>query len=86
VVAVLLGLLDTTIESRRALVTYGGDAARIGHSLLPTAFGLAVAAILVLGRAYLLSQSESIAEAIREFSARLINALLDRPDVRLGHR
>ena len=29
---------------------------------------------------------EAIIEQIREFSARLINALIDRPDVRLGHR
>jgi hypothetical protein len=41
---------------------------------------------LVLGRGYLLSQAEAIAEHIHEFSARLINALIDQPDVRLGHR
>ena len=33
-----------------------------------------------------LSQAESITEQIQEFSVRLINALIDRPDVRLGHR
>jgi len=90
VVSVLLGLLGTMIESRRALLARVSDstsvAAGIGHALVPTAFGLAVAAILALGRGYLVNQSDSIAEAIREFSARLVNALLDRPDVRLGHR
>ena len=46
----------------------------------------AVAAPLWLVHAYLLSLSESIIEQIHEFSARLINALSERPDVRLGHR
>jgi biopolymer transport protein ExbB/TolQ len=57
-----------------------------GRALTPTAFGLTIAAMLTLGRGYLVNQSESITEEIREFSARLINALIDRPDVRLGHR
>jgi len=60
--------------------------ARVSASLSPLEFGLAVSVVLTLGRAYLESQSESITEQIREFSARLINALIDRPDVRLGHR
>jgi hypothetical protein len=42
--------------------------------------------VLTIGGGYLVSQSDSITEEIREFSARLINALIDRPDVRLGHR
>jgi biopolymer transport protein ExbB/TolQ len=90
VVAVLLGLLGTTIGIRAALVASAGDAARVaiglGHAATPTAFGLGVAAALTLGRGYLLNESESITEEIQEFSARLINALIDRPDVRLGHR
>jgi biopolymer transport protein ExbB/TolQ len=90
VVAVLLGLLGTMLGIRAALVDNAGDAARVavglGHAATPTAFGLGVAAALALGRGYLLHESESITEEIREFSARLINALIDRPDVRLGHR
>ena len=50
------------------------------------ALALVVSLILGLGKAYLVSQSESILEQMQEFSARLINALIDRPDVRLGHR
>jgi len=42
--------------------------------------------VLVIGRAYLVSQAEALTEQLHEFSARLVNALLDRPDVRLGHR
>lgn len=61
-------------------------AAALAAACIPPIFGLAVAAVLLLGRAYLVSQSEAITEQIREYAARLINALLDRPDVRLGHR
>jgi biopolymer transport protein ExbB len=88
VAGVLLGLLGTLLEIRSALITRSASpiAVDIGHSLVPTAFGLVVAVALTLGRAYIVSQSESITEEIREFSARLINALIDRPDVRLGHR
>ena len=88
--AVLLGCLGTVLEIREALndAARNGNliAATLGHTLVPTAFGLAVAVVLTLGRGYIVSQSESITEEIREFSARLINALIDRPDVRLGHR
>jgi hypothetical protein len=47
---------------------------------------LLAAAGLLLAHAYLASQAESIVEQMDELSARLINALIDRPDVRLGHR
>jgi biopolymer transport protein ExbB/TolQ len=83
--AVLLGLLGTIVDLQRALAEVQ-VAPGIARALNPTAYGLAVAAALVVGRAYLVSQSEFIIEQINEFSARLINALIDRPDVRLGHR
>lgn len=90
VCAVLLGCLGTVLEIRAALTdpvrSTDPVAINLGHALMPTAFGLAVAIVLTLGRGYIVSQSESITEEIREFSARLINALIDRPDVRLGHR
>jgi biopolymer transport protein ExbB len=90
IASVLLGLLGTTLGFRAALIASAGSnvsaSLGFGHALTPTAFGLIVAAMLTLGRGYLVNQSESITEEIREFSARLINALIDRPDVRLGHR
>jgi biopolymer transport protein ExbB len=90
---VLLGFLGTVRRFQLALAA-GASVAPDGNHLLrgfadaltPTAFGLAVSIVLILGRAYLVSQAESITEEIHEFSARLINALIDRPDVRLGHR
>ena len=89
IVAILLGLLGTILGIRGALLAAPSNssiATGFAHALTPTAFGLGVAAVLTLGRGYLVNQSESITEEIREFSARLINALIDRPDVRLGHR
>lgn len=86
-VAVLLGVFGLARGLHVAFVAPAGSVlARAAASLSPLEFGLAVGVVLTLGRAYLESQSESITEQIREFSARLINALIDRPDVRLGHR
>ena len=90
IVAVLLGALGTILEFRSVFLASGGSSVSgsvaLGHALSPAAFGVAVAATLTLGRGYLVDQSESITVEVREFSARLINALIDRPDVRLGHR
>ncbi len=77
-VAVLLGVA----ASLHAL----GEGVPLGISLRATEFALVVAAALVLVNAYLESQAESIVEQMDELSVRLINALIDRPDVRLGHR
>ena len=86
----LLGLLGTIVNVQRVLASSstiaGANGADVAAALTPSAFAVIVAAIFVIGRAYLASQSELIIEQINEFSARLINALIDRPDVRLGHR
>jgi biopolymer transport protein ExbB len=86
--ALLLGFLGTVLGIRQVLANAAGASAVTGlaHTLTPTAFGISVAVVLTLGRGYVMNQSESITVEIREFSARLINALIDRPDVRLGHR
>jgi biopolymer transport protein ExbB len=85
-VALMLGVFGMARGLHDAFVATTGVLPRVASSLSPLEFGLAVAVILTLGRAYLESQSESINEQLREFSARLVNALIDRPDVRLGHR
>jgi biopolymer transport protein ExbB len=88
--SVLLGVLGTVLGFRNAFISSQGNGSKVmtdvAHALTPAAFGLGVAVVLTLGRGYLVNQSESITEQIHEFSARLINALIDRPDVRLGHR
>ena len=77
-VAVLVGVMGSLHQI--------GNGAALGVALRPSEFGLAVAAVLVLAHAYLASQAESVVEQMDELSVRLINALIDRPDVRLGHR
>lgn len=97
-VAIMLGVLGTIHGVRDTMLVVSAGAAGaspdrtaqllagFADALIPVGLGFVVAVVLTLGRAYLVSQSESITEQIREFSARLINALIDRPDVRLGHR
>jgi len=89
--AALLGTLGAMLRAHEALFAAGNGAsaplaAGLARAFAPPAAGLAVATILVVGRAYLVSQAEALTEQLHEFSARLVNALLDRPDVRLGHR
>ena len=94
-VATLLGLLGTIFGLREAFSSVSAAdaatrssqlAAGIAIALNATGFGLLVAVPLSVAHAYLVSQAETIIEQVDEFSVRLINALIDRPDVRLGHR
>jgi biopolymer transport protein ExbB/TolQ len=90
-VAVMLGTLGALLRVHEALFAAGNGssaplAAGLARAFAPPAAGLAVATVLVVGRAYLVSQAEALTEQLQELSARLVNALLDRPDVRLGHR
>ena len=89
--AVMLGALGAMLRVHDALFAAGAGSsvplsAGLARAFAPPAFGLAIATLLVIGRAYLVSQAEALTEQLHEFSARLVNALLDRPDVRLGHR
>jgi len=89
--AVMLGALGAMLRAHDALFAAGAGSsaplsAGLSRAFAPPAVGLAVAIVLVIGRAYLVSQAEALTEQLHEFSARLVNALLDRPDVRLGHR
>jgi biopolymer transport protein ExbB/TolQ len=94
-VATLIGLLGTIFGLREAFSAVGtAEAAQrsaqlasgIAIALNATGFGLFTAVPLSVAHAYLVSQAETIIEQVDEFSVRLINALIDRPDVRLGHR
>lgn len=63
-----------------------GSDGRALDALAPLALALLAAAPLVLLHAFLANQVDAILAQVTEFSHRLVNALLDRPDVRLGHR
>jgi len=89
--ALMLGALGAVLRAHDALLAAGAGssgplAAALASAFAPPAVGLVVATVLVIGRAYVVSQAEALTEQLREFSERLVNALLDRPDVRLGHR
>lgn len=97
--AATLGLIGAALGAREALLdpatqTAAQLAARppahlaegLARAFEALAGGLAVALPLQLAHAYLAHQARTIAEHADEFGLRLINALLDRPDVRLGHR
>jgi biopolymer transport protein ExbB len=94
-VATLVGLFGTIYGLREAFASVALAsaaerssklAAGIAIALNATGFGLLVAIPLTVAHSYLASQAETIVEQVDEFSVRLINALIDRPDVRLGHR
>ena len=94
-VATLIGLLGTIFGLREAFqsVSLAAAAERsaalasgIAIALNATGFGLITAVPLSVAHAYLVSQAEGIIEQVDEFQVRLINALIDRPDVRLGAR
>ncbi|GAC1659782.1 MAG: hypothetical protein NVS4B13_05700 [Candidatus Elarobacter sp.] len=94
-VATLIGLLGTIFGLRAAFSSVAAASAAersaalasgIAIALNATGFGLLTAVPLSVAHAYLVSQAETIIEQVDEFSVRLINALIDRPDVRLGHR
>lgn len=89
-IAIMLGVLGTLGGIHEALIAPasapGGPWPAAADALDPLALGLAIAIVLTLGHGYLVNQAESITTDVREFSARLVNALTDRPDVRLGHR
>lgn len=80
VFAVLVGAGGTA----GALSQAAGTAALA--SLAPLALGVFVAAGLTVVHAFLANQVDAIIAQVNEFSHRLVNVLLDRPDVRLGHR
>jgi len=90
VVAVLFGVLGAVVNLHDSLASSaaGGDvyARALPYALRPLAAGISIAIPLVLGHAFVKSVAGTLAQHLSEFSARLINAVLDRPDVRLGHR
>jgi hypothetical protein len=89
VIAVMLGGIGLA-DALRLNLTAGGsltsDAARLATGIRAIELGFAVAAALLLAQGFFTAQSEQVIEQVEELTARLVNALIDRPDVRLGHR
>jgi biopolymer transport protein ExbB len=83
-----IGLLDglrVAFERRGAA---GPESLSLGiaAALKAPELGIAVAVVLILAQGFFSGQARQVVEQVDELSARLVNALIDRPDVRLGHR
>jgi biopolymer transport protein ExbB/TolQ len=91
-VAIMLGVLGGIVSLNDALSLPASPAAdpslvsALAIALRPVALGVLTAIPLLVGHAYLVYEAQRITEQLEEFSTRLVNALIDRPDVRLGHR
>lgn len=84
-VAVLLGIVGAIANLHDGLTTTDATSAIVG-ALRPLGVGVLTAIPLVAGHSWLTGEAKTLAGQLEEFSARLINALIQRPDVRLGHR
>jgi biopolymer transport protein ExbB len=84
----LVGALGATVNLHDALgaAPDAGRDSALAFALRPLGAGIATAIPLFLGRAWLQTVTDRLTTQLEEFSARLVNAMLDRPDVRLGHR
>lgn len=87
VIAGLLGIIGLADAVRQM---YGGGVLPAPHPLVAgmraIQAGFSVAAALLLAQGVFTAQAEQVIEQVEELTARLVNALIDRPDVRLGHR
>ena len=85
--AILLGIVGAIVNLDAGVSASGADAGQgIARALRPLGVGCLTAIPLLAGRGWLQSEADGIIAQMQEFSARLANALIDRPDVRLGHR
>ena len=84
--AVLLGILGAIANLHDGLATGGSVTAAVVQALRPLGVGVLTAIPLIAGHSWLTGEAAKLVAQLQEFSARLINALIHRPDVRLGHR
>jgi biopolymer transport protein ExbB/TolQ len=82
----VIGLADAFRENLQSAGTLTGDARRLASGFRAIEVGLGVGAALLLAQGFFTAQAEQVVEQVEELTARLVNALIDRPDVRLGHR
>jgi biopolymer transport protein ExbB/TolQ len=88
-IAILIGLLGGVANLHAALGDgrpMSGADGGLRFALRPVAAGLLTAIPLIAGHTWITATAEKLAGYVEEFSVRLINALTDRADVRLGHR
>ncbi len=93
VATILIGVLGAIVNLHDGLLdaARGGSAnvavlEAVAYSLRPLGAAVLIAIPLQLGHALITNASRRLVEQLEEFGARLVNALVNRPDVRLGHR
>lgn len=85
--SILVGILGAIANLHDALLRSASPLPMgVAYALRPLAAGILAAVPFVAGHAYLVAESQKLAGHLEEFASRLINAMVDRPDVRLGHR
>lgn len=89
VISVLLGCIGLAdayriVYEAGSVMPPGEHPLAAGMRAIEVGFG--VAAALLLAQGVFTAQAEQVVEQVEELTARLVNALIDRPDVRLGHR
>ena len=86
--AVLLGILGAiaNLHDGLTLGTPETLSSTVASALRPLGVGVLTSIPLVAGHSWLTGEATTLVTQLNEFSARLINALIQRPDVRLGHR
>ena len=82
----LIGLLDGLRVAFEHGVGAPSFSSAVSEAIRAPEVGVALAAVLVLAQGFFHAQAEQVVDQVDELSARLVNALIDRPDVRLGHR
>ena len=83
---VLLGILGAIANLHDGLAAGASATAAVVSALRPLGVGVLTAIPLIVGHNWLTGEAAKLVAQLEEFSARLINALIQRPDVRLGHR
>ena len=88
VISVLLAFvgLAGALRANLSAGSLASDLPRLSSGFLAIEIGFGVAAGLLLAQGFFTAQAEQVVEQVEELTARLVNALIDRPDVRLGHR
>ena len=83
----VLGFLDgLRLAFEHQAASGGAIAAGVAAALRAPEVGVAVATVLIMAQGFFTASADQIVEQVDELAARLVNALIDRPDVRLGHR
>jgi biopolymer transport protein ExbB len=85
-IAGLVGLLGGIANLHDAIARGSALPAAVAYALRPLGVGVLIAIPILAGHAFLVSEAQKVAVQLEEFALRLINALVDRPDIRLGHR